>query len=224
MLGYVAFGNGFRVRSGEEEICGGRFLCVYLPAKSRELQIRKAARILRKRGVRRAVFPAGYDAASWKRWGIEAVESLAFRRRLLLRILWWGLREEKWVRAGICTQNVDFWVQKAARFLAGESRYLFLDCGEGAEELALMLQREWGIAAVQESTAAQLSACDFLLLFTERKEIGCRGVTLPFYAGAALPWKYRFWGIEKCPEADHEQLGQALCEMGILKEKDVEIF
>ena len=224
MLGYVAFGNCRWVHSGEETVCGGKFFCVVLPQNPRERQIRKAARMMKKRGVKRAVFPAQYDAANWRRWGIEAVDGLAFRRRLLLRILWWGAGEGKWGRAGICAPNADFLVQKAARYLAGESRYLFLDCGEGTEKLAAALQREWGIAAVQEPTASQFSACQILLLFAPREDITCQGMVLPFYEGAKLPWKYRFRGIETYPEADSEQLGAALFEMGILREKDVEII
>ena len=224
MLGYVAFGNSLRVRGREEVRCGGRFFCVYLPAAPRLRHYRRAVRLMKKRGVKRAVFPAGCNTAHWKKWGIEAVEGLAFRRRLLLRILWWGQREGKWVRAGICAQSADFYVRKVARYLAGKSRYLFLDCGEGREELASDLQREWGIAAVQEPTPTQLSACDFLLLFTPREELSCQGVVLPFYEGAGLPWQYRFRGIETCLAADREQLGAALFEMGILREKDVEII
>ena len=224
MLGYVTFEKCRWVRSGEETICGGKFFCVYLPSKPQLRQIRKAARMMKKRGVKRAVFPAGYDAANWRRWGIEAVNGLAFRRRLLLQLLWWGTGEGKWVRAGICAQNADFWAQKAARYLAGKSRYLLLDCGEGTEVLSAALQREWGIAAVREPAASQFSACQILLLFAPREDIVCRGTVLPFYEGAKLPWKYRFRGIETCLAADSEQLGAALFEMGILREKDVEII
>jgi len=224
MLGYVIFQRRCSVQGREEERCGGRFFCVYLPEKPRKRQIQKAARLLKKRKVKRAVFPVGYDASPWKKWGVEPMNGLLFRRRLLTRILFWALDRKVCSCAGMYALRVDFSVRQVARHLAGECRYLFLDCGEETEDLSCMLQREWGIAAVREPSAERLSNCDLLLLFAPRQEVDCRGVVLPFYKGAEIPWQYRFRGMEACPMADIEQLGAALFEMGILREKDVEII
>lgn len=227
MLGCLIFSSSFRrVRCEERIICGGRFCCALLPENPKDRQIRKAARLLKKRGISRAVFPPDQcERQRWKRYGIEPMEGPAFRRRLLPRILSWALEGTDCERAGICAQRVDFEVQRAAELLVRRCRYLCFDCGRETVRLAAELRREWGVAAITEPTAKQLADCDVLVLFVPREDLSCRGRVLPFYEGAGIPWRYRFCGREEPGfAADPEQLGAALWAMGILRAKDVEIF
>ena len=175
--------------------------------------------MMKKRGIRQAVFSPEVDSARWLRY-----DTAAFCRRLLPQILSWALSKRECTRAGIFAQEGDFWTQRAARLLAGASRYLFLACGEEEEMLSFALRREFGIAAVTGATARQLSECDVLLLLSPWKAERCPGITLPFYSGGERPWQYCFPEMEQFPAEVREQLAAALFEMGVLREKDVQII
>jgi len=225
VIGFLFFSSDCRrVRCEERVICGGRFCCAFLPAKPRKGQIRKAARLLKKRQVLRAVFPEDCShMALWQKQGIEAMDSIAFRVALLPRILSWALGGKTCVRAGIFAQRGDFRAQKAAELLVRRSRYLYLDCGQETEELAAMLRRDYGVAAIMRSIKEQLRCCDVLILFAPCEGAERCGKILSFFKESPAIWRYRFRD-ERNGRGENEQMMAALWEMGRLRAEDIQIF
>lgn len=145
MIGYVEEG---RVPSvAPRQMAGMWCLCGCLPDRGalRRWQRRNIWRQMQRHGVRRAVLPPELmDEAA--RWGIAPVEVYGLRRAQLPQLLaqFPSLRGKTVrLRAPFVTAEVA----AAAELLAVQARYLDLQTGQGSAQLALHLQRRFGLAA-----------------------------------------------------------------------------
>lgn len=152
MYGYVMEGQAGSMDC--RQILGMWFWCLTLPAEGAFCSLRRRRwwRKLQSAGVRRAVLP-DHLAAEGMRWGIEPVEVCSLRRALLPQILdCCPPLTGKTVR--LAAPYVTAAVGAAAEVLARRARYVDLQVGQGRDELALHLQRRYGLAVGAVGTVA----------------------------------------------------------------------
>lgn len=144
MYGYVAEGREGNIE--RRQILGMWFCCLTLPESGLfcVLRRRKWWQKLQKQGVRRAVLPKHLTAEA-AQWGIIPVEVYSLRRAMLEQLLdRCPPLAGKTVR--LAAPYVTTAVGAAAEALARRARYMDLQVGRGGEELALHLQRRYGLA------------------------------------------------------------------------------
>lgn len=232
MLGYIAYGDGpKRPVLEEKKLGGGRFLALTVRETARPggplalARARKAARQLRERGVRWAVFPVDFPyTALFIRQGVSPVETISLRRALAAPLTRRGLEalglSPTEAVVGISGDRMTRELWDTAKALALSFRYVLLSAPEG-EKLARELRREYGISLLLRPSPDQLERADALLLFAPRKELagrnpilytlypggeGGRG-RLPLVLPAAL-------AEQAAPNCDTEQLAAALFAQG----------
>ena len=152
MYGYVVEGREGCIE--RRQILGMWFCCLTLPIGGSFLGLRRRRwwRKLQSAGVRRAVLPA-HLTAEGVRWGIEPVEVYTLRRAMLPQILdRCPTLTGKTVR--LAAPYVTAAVGAAAEVLARRARYVDLQVGQGRDELALHLQRRYGLAVGAVGTVA----------------------------------------------------------------------
>ena len=152
MYGYVE--EGQRGTMECRQIVGMWFCCLTLPVGGAFGGLRRSRwwRKLQKAGVRRAVVPASLMAEA-AQWGILPVEVYPLRRCLRGQLLdCCPSLQGKAVR--LAAPYVTAAVGEAAAILAQRGRYVDLQVGQGGEELALHLQRRYGLAVGAVGTVA----------------------------------------------------------------------
>lgn len=177
------------------------------------LRRRKLWRRLRASGVRRAVLPRHLieEAADY---GIYPVEVYPLRRGLLPQLLdCCGSLRGKTVR--LQAEFVTAEVQWAAEELALRARYLDLQAGQGSEQLAAYLQRQYGLA-VGAVGAAALTVC-----FHGTAEGKC--LHLGEDCAARQTVAYHVDALQDADIAADEQLIAALFALGAVEKEQIHI-
>ena len=233
MLGYIIYGDGpKRPELGERRLLGVPFLTLSMgqpPRPHGPLARRRAllaARQMRERGVRSAVFPVDFPyTALFLGQGICPVDTLPLRRALAApltrrKLESMGLGPTQAVVA-VSAQRLIREAEDAVRSLALSFRYVLLSAGSGGEVLARELRREYGISLLLRPSVDQLERADALLLFASRRDLtGENPILYTLYPGGeggrgrlplALPPAL---GDQAEPNCDREQLAAALYAPG----------
>lgn len=160
--------GGKRLKVERAKYFGYEFLLVTIPERRAERRAVKAARILKKLGVRYFVpFRNFTQAAAMVDGGIALPPMLPlfheFAGDFALMLL--EKMETKPEYAAIHAKECTRQVRRAAIALAQNVRYLLLDF-EGAETVAEELMCVFGIAAVINPSSVQLSKSELTLCFT----------------------------------------------------------
>lgn len=148
-----------------------------------------AARQMRERGVRSAVFPVDFPyTALFLGQGICPVDTLPLRRALAApltrrKLESMGLGPTQAVVA-VSAQRLIREAEDAVRSLALSFRYVLLSAGAGGEVLARELRREYGISLLLDPARDQLDRADALLLYAPRPDLaGDNAVLWGLYPG-----------------------------------------
>ena len=191
--------------AGERRLLGVPFLTLSMgqpPRPHGPLARRRAllaARQMRERGVRSAVFPVDFPyTALFLGQGICPVDTLPLRRALAApltrrKLESMGLGPTQAVVA-VSAQRLIREAEDAVRSLALSFRYVLLSAGSGGEVLARELRREYGISLLLDPARDQLDRADALLLYAPRPDLaGDNAVLWGLYPGgelgrAACPW------------------------------------
>ena len=239
MLGYIIYGDGpKRPELGERRLLGVPFLTLSMgqpPRPHGPLARRRAllaARQMRERGVRSAVFPVDFPyTALFLRQGVAPVETVPLRRALAApltrrRLEGLGRRPTEAV-VGLCGDRMSRELWDGARALALRYRYVLLDA-PGGEDLARELRREYGISLLLRPSPDQLERADALLLFSPRKDLaGENPVFYTLYPGGEggrgrLPLVLPLALADQTePNCDREQLAAALYAQGAVTAEDL---
>ena len=182
MLGLVSYRDAGE-KNGARTLCGVRFCAVYIArgeGMAARLSARRAAKYLKWRRVRQAVFPKDYPHTDiFARFGILPPSDRALRQAKAAEIVRCamaqrGLRPEC-ARVALLSTVPSAALEAAARELARDVRYLSL-CTPGQERIARSLRWDCG-ASVYEVQRGDHLASDLAVCFDD--------VPPPF--GAVLP-------------------------------------
>lgn len=213
MYGYVVEGQAGSMVC--RQILGMWFWYLTLPVEGAFCSLRRRRwwRKLQSAGVRRAVLP-DHLAAEGVRWGIEPVEVYTLRRAMLPQILdRCPSLSGKSVR--LAAPYVTAAVGSAAEVLARRARYVDLQVGQGRDELALHLQRRYGLAVGAVGTVAL--TVDF----------GCgslgRCIALGEDCAAQQQVVYHAEKLASMGIEPQEQLLSALFGAGYLEKEDIQV-
>lgn len=228
MFGLVEWrGAGESCAAREERIGGVRFFAVGVrrgEGRRAAWSIRRAARMLRKRGVERAVFPA--DFAAYKPFtarGVRPMETLALREAAAAAIARRAMSQAeiapKRATVALCAAQVTRAYAMAAESLAGEVRYLQLCTARGGRELSQSLRSRFGIAApvLRAPEGAAL-----VIDFDGSAERLRSGIFLPLTSDA-LRVRYRPLRTQERGE-EPEQLLAALYASLALRAEEIEVI
>ena len=235
MLGYIIYGDGpKRPELGERRLLGVPFLTLSMgqpPRPHGPLARRRAllaARQMRERGVRSAVFPVDFPyTALFLGQGICPVDTLPLRRapaapptRPKLEAMGPGPTQ---AGGAVAAPRLIPEAEDAVRSLALSFRYVLLSAGSGGEVLARELRREYGISLLLDPARDQLDRADALLLYAPRPDLaGDNAVLWGLYPGGELgrgrlPLVLPAALAEQVePNCGREQLTAALYALGVL--------
>lgn len=240
MFGFVEWtqeSKGRRgARIGERVIGGVTFLTLslYREEKYRPLSLRHrsaaGAKLLRKAGVTRAVFPRDFPFLEvFEKQGITQVEELFLRRELAAAFAAFVLAQKGVspvsANVAVVTDRMSAEVMRAVTDLCRRNRYVLLAAPRSAD-FCRELRRSYGVSVLQDPTEEQLRRADVLLLFSPRPELLAPGGTvLPLYEGAegTFAWSAVLSGEALPAECDLSRLLAALREAGALRPECLEI-
>lgn len=208
MLGWICWSDEKRPRLGRTQLAGLPLLTLYLPEGPRgeERRVRRGARLLLRRGVKRVLTPDGF---AW--WSILTEQGL---RPVSTRALRCALTPE-WVEGSLAARNIQPThavlrltgaqeggdMERTARTLCPLVRNLAVDAPGGAA-LAARLRREYGLPILPA-----LAEADLTLHFQEG----------PVLTGA----RYRLKDVPLPPDCEVLPLLSALWECGRVKTEDI---
>lgn len=205
---------------------GVRFLVVEITRGGvREaLSLRRAARTLKKNGIRQAVFPAGFlYAKHFTRRGVQAVNVNALREATAAAVAQCVMAQRGIVPAcatlALCAPRVTRAYAEAAWTLARTVRYIRLCTGSGGHELADGLRCVLG-AAVTVAERPPECRSDMLLCFDGAEVSGMQGVVLPL-CGRALRVEYEM--DVDTGGCDPEQLLAARFAAGAVRADEIKV-
>lgn len=188
MLGHAVYGRG---RAGRVTENGLVLYRVYLKKEGLFAPFwrKKQWKIMRRRGVRFAIFPPelGAEAAAC---GIRPFSVAPLRRALLGQLVGRGRC------ACLRADGVDGDVERAALLLAKRYRYVMLDVGRGEEDLTALLYRRFGVG---RCAAGQP---EMTVTFRDERPVGpavCLGERCGEYQSAC--YEIEGWTGENIPEA-----------------------
>ena len=241
MFGFVEWTQESKSRrgawTGERFIGGVRFLTLtlYREEKYRPLSQRRrcaaGAKLLRKAGVTRAVFPKDFPWLEvFEKQGVTPVADLPLRRELAASFAAFLLAERGVAPANanvaVAADRLSGEVMRAVTDLCRRNRYVMLDLPQGSGEFCRELRRSYGVSVLQDPTAEQLGRADVLLLFAPRTGAQTPGqAALPLYEGAerAFGWSAAAPGEALPAGCETTQLLAALREAGALRPECLEI-
>lgn len=233
MLGYIEYDeNNKIVHLAQRRMLGGTFLALTFGRENRGVAARfhavRAAKRMHDQGVRRAVFPVDFPYTSlFIRQGVLPMETLPLRRVICAafvkrRMEELGIAPTQGVIA-LSGEYLSREMRAVTKSLALSFRYVLLAAGEGGEELARELRREYGISLLLKPTRDQLERADALVLFSPRGDLtGENKVLCALYPGGEytrgrLPLSLGKEMVRTLPpNCDLEQLAAALHAMGVL--------
>lgn len=226
MLGYIEFDADTKtLRLARRKVLGGTFLTLHFGQSEAfpSLRAARAARQMRRYGVRRAVFPVDFPYTSaFLHQGVLPIDPLPLRRALCAdfvcrRMEQLGIPTTRAVIA-IGGDRMTPEMTETVKRLARAYRYVMLAVPEGGEDLAASLRREYGIALILKPARDQLERADALVLFSPREDLsGENRVFCPLYHGGT-PLPLELNGAQGLPpNCDREQLAAALYAMGLCR-------
>lgn len=203
MIGMVEYDRGlwrWQAREGESWLHGRRFWQVTVPTPKQD---KRAARLLRRAGVRTLLPRQGQDKAAWHELGLTAVPVTPFCREQAALLALAGLkrqgREAEQSVIALRGAQVTPALQRAAMALAPQVKGLALSVGRGGDALAELLYDACGMGILSERGNAPAAALEFspvqgervpmtFRLYGEEPELCRARFSLP---GLALPEGYR---------------------------------
>ena len=220
-------GAGESCAAREERIGGVRFLAVGVrrgDGRRAAWSIRRAARVLQKRGVEQTVFPVGYAAYEpFAARGIRPMDTTALREAaaaaIALRVMRQAQIEPRRTTVALCAAQVTRAFAAAAERLAGKVRYLQLCSARGGWELSQSLRSRFGIAApvLRAPEGAAL-----VLDFDGSAERPQSGIFLPLTSDTLRVCYRPLWTQERGEEP--EQLLAALYASLALRAEEIEVI
>lgn len=223
LLGLVCY-RGAGEKNGPRTLLGARFLAVYIArgeGPGAYLSAYRAAKYLKKRRVRQAVFPRDYPyRAVFARFGVLAPDERPLRQVKAAEIIRCAmakraLRADR-ARIALVSSVPSAALETAAAALARDVRYLTL-CTPNAARIARALRWDCGAgvaAAGEKDLCADLAAC----FGGEGRALACP--VLPVES-AALTVLYGAAEVEDAMEWDEDQLLCALYAAAALRAEEI---
>lgn len=201
MFGWVGWTEEKRVPAvqvGEREVLRMRFCTVTIrrsgrtPAALLRRRCRRAARLLRRMGITRAVFPEGFPFLSgFAQEDVRPVEALPLYRALAAELVQAALsargQRGKETTVAVCADQLTDEVRRAVTELCIRNRYVLLDAPDREGAFCRQLRREYGVPLSRAETAEQLDRADAVVLFSARAGVFADQTVLELYAGGRLP-------------------------------------
>lgn len=152
MVGLICWKTG-REKNGTRTLCGARFCAVYVlrgTGLRAQCSADRAARYLRRHGVKRAVFPAEYPYRErFVRRGIVPHGDAALRQEKAAELALYALEKAASspgnARVALLATSPSGALEKTAFALVPRLRYLTI-CAPEADRLARMLRWDWGVS------------------------------------------------------------------------------
>lgn len=232
MLGYIEYdGRRGKMRAARETRLGGAFFVVYTGCAasgfgSRRRAVR-AANVMRRSGVHRAVFPVDFPyTAIFREQGILPVDPMPLRVALCTeyvrgRLAAAGIEESTAVVA-VCGDILSAALERTVRELIRVFRNVLVSVPQGGERLAGELRRQMGAVVQVNPSRHRLEQADALVLFAPRGDLAQNNKVLcALYPGAPERGKIKLHpgkGSEGeiAENCSGEQLAAALYSMGVL--------
>ncbi len=178
------------VRCGVKPICGVRFYEVYVQrSRSRFVEkrrLRRAARLMERAGVRRALFPEGFsETGLFESCGVQAAQDGYLRTVMAAEIARRMMDAQGFAPTETCVALIGDAMTPALRRtlmeLALRVRYTLLSAGGGGGESCSVLRREYGVSVLRNAGEEQLRRADVVLTFGKASPCGKEGcLWLPF--------------------------------------------
>lgn len=186
------------VQTGEREVLRMRFCTVTIRRKGRapaailRRRCRRAARLLRRLGITRAVFPEDFPFLSvFAQEEVRPAEVLPMYRALAAELVQAALSARgSWGReatVAVCADQLTDEVRRAVTELCIRNRYVLLDAPDRDGVFCRQLRREYGVPLSRAETAEQLDRAEVVVLFSARAGVFSGQTVLELYAGGCLP-------------------------------------
>ena len=161
MTGLVSY-RGAGEKNGVRTLCGARFCAVFVSrgaGMAARLSARRAAKYLKARGARQAVFPKDYPHADvFARFGVLPPSERALRQVKAAEIVRCAMEKlglaKEGARIALVAASPSAALESAAFALSREVRYLSL-CAPGDERIARALRWDCGASVSVCSRAAE---------------------------------------------------------------------
>lgn len=201
MMGYMEWSDAPCRRSvcnGRKEVCGVNFCAVSIfqgertPEFLLRRRLKKAAELLRRRGICQAVFPESFSYGDvFAKCGVFPIDVLPLCRALAPELAW-SAAEARGIgaaraRIAVCGDRLTAELAWTVTRLCMRSRYLLLAAPDRDGAFCRRVRREYGAALVQTVDAGQIAAADVCLLFSPREAWQGGNTVLRLYHGADLP-------------------------------------
>ena len=227
-----------------KKICGIAFFEVsVVHSEYRFLEkrrLKKAAKMMKKAGVRRALFPDAFsDMAPFEELHIVPVHESYLRAMTGAEIARCVMEQHHLnpteTCVGISAEHMGAEVRKALMTLVLGVRYTVLDLPSGGEEVCSVLRREYGVSVLKADREKQLKLPDIILTFGKAKPWGdTKSLWIP--CGTFLEWEGYQNAVPQVqysvsPEIE-EQIPKDCCqnavlslllEAGIVHENELEV-
>ena len=232
MYGYIEWTDTLRPPMvTDREILGLRFRCLQIPRRGirgflRKRTMIRAAKLLRREGVARAVFPAEFSWGEvFEAQNIRPVDTVPLYRSVAVELVQRRLsaRGRGAAAVAVCAPRLTDEVRQIVTELCIRNRYVMLAVPESCNEFCRRLRREYGVPLVQTTEISKAAAA---VRFSPDAE-GC-DETIDLYPGAVPPRETLCLSdeAEACVPAACEryQLLAALYCAGVVHRGEIRIF
>ncbi len=189
-------GHHGSVVCASKNICGMHFFQVSVIHSAygflEKSRLKRAAKMMKKAGVHRALFPDGFSGMDiFENFGIAAVHENYLRAMTGAEIARRVMNEHHLspteTCVGIAGEHMGADVRKALMTLALHVRYTILDLPGGGEGICSVLRREYGVSVLKADREKQLKSPDVILTFGDAKPWGdAKCLWIP--CGTCLEW------------------------------------
>lgn len=233
------------IRCGETVRAGCRFirLGLSIPEGCGEKRLRqraeRAAALLRRMGVRQAVFPGGFlYSQEFERQDVRPVDTLPLYRAAAAELALAAIRDKRMnpeqTLVAAAGRSMTHDMQAAMLRLVPQVRYVGVFAGRDGERFCRRLEREYGAPVISQPAGRRPGIESCLLLFSPVKDLPAgQAAVLPLYDGAPPPGDNVLRRVEfRVPmkirtefplECDGEQLIAALLAAGAVAVEKLEI-
>lgn len=220
----------------EKEIMRVRFHCVLMPKRRVFLQkkmISRAAALLNREGVIRAVFPEEFPWLElFAGEHIQPVDPIVLYRAVAAELVQYRLmsvgERGKGIAVAVCASGLTDEVRRTVVELCVRNRYVMLFTPGRNDEFCRKIRREYGVPLVQTEDLSQLAKVSVILRFSPEPDCGDSNRCIDLFSGAAPPREILRLADDReslLPvDCDRMQLLSALYYAGALRRGDFRIF
>ena len=233
------------VTGGTKRICGVRFFEVTVAESRsrllRERRLQKAARLMERAGVRRALFPKGFsETATFEKQQIRPADDSYLLRQMAVELTRKAMETRGILPADCCVavlgDGMSGDLRRALPEIALRVRRTLLSAKGGGGEICSRLWREYGVSVLRDPSEKELCRASVVLTFGKAVPLGEPGcLWLPFgavqeaegYKNALLPVRFSLpAALEQAEETgvDGNVLLSLLLEVGALHENELKVM